>query len=1294
MSLSIRLFLSFLLLSISIQAASIDIVTKFSKTGGIYGDLNTVGDIVNGREICPSANNNNNDVPGCDMSSDPGYDNNGTDNNVTDDYYTGDLIVRTNDIFKIKVGWNATGVTNPITLSSTLPSFGGKNYLRWEKLPSSCKDGSSISDDGLTLVCVRTNDASISYSEDSPFKVKVKPNTPNNTKTGEISFSISSDGLETKTDSTDGELTVTAKPMWNLQKKHVATLEGQVNANGDEGYIVRYAYVLEADEVEGETETSSAVLGNEALGKDFSLSFTDDVSQISPNAEYISCSVSGAEGSYEPYPWYHADAPKRSVGSLENDLSVTCNQDTIGGDINITYTGIDASLEHVPTRYADGGIIPLTRLPIASGTIDIFVPIDDIKNAKPIGNDSYQLDTNNTITSFDPVSISGQSNFGDLSESTKDNSVLVPLIYHGPGYTGGTYHKYFSNSVDSLVPLPDTTNGFYSADGIVTPDKEFASWVYVANSGNKDFNNTILCDVIDSNLYDVIDTQQDVSAVKLYGNTADLNYSIEYATGYINSWPPQLDQDNSQKVIDECKDPSITWYSTTQEARDNGKITKVRLKIPTGLPAHKIAGFITKLKARSEDLSGNTIPSGTNLVNYSALHDSVLFSSVEDNWSGATRVLNSYPTPASGGDYRADRAIMTRAKVRTTKELSTTIVEPSDEVTVTIHSTFTTESQTPESSDVKVTEILAPGLKYVIGSANIGDPTIGSCDDIEDSDPLKTICTADYQVLVWDLGVRQANSALEDIEYKFVVSAFTQSGESSTYTVISSPTDTSNPDIRKANKNISVSIPASLFISKEVNTPYRDINESPIEYTSYARNGSAEDLTNIDIIDILPFNGDGSDGFDFSVASTVVAKKRDLPTSFHGTLSFLQATGGHACSDGVTWRYTNRTPSELDIAPTHASNKSGGSTTWCEGTDTGPDTSCGYDNSEVTAVRLSGPDLPADATCSFNIKLKPLDNKKGDIYTNTASAYATGVTLPTLSNDVSAFVPTTLLGDYVWIDANANGIQDKDEIGASGIKVELLDSSDNVISDVLSDKNGKYVFDELLANTEYKVRAEIPSYYAFTSKSSGTNTKKDSDVDQSTGTTEVKILNDNQQYRHLDIGLTSTLTISGQVYKQEDGSVMENTIVKLYKDENKDGILDSNDTFINSIDILNNSDYQFTNIFDGEYLIEVSEKSGFSNEYKLLSNEILDVNISGNSIEDKDFVYGERPKVFNIEHETILNTVDYVTLEDLNATDNNGTVEKFIITSVPDASSGTLYLGCGKPPTTPTSPFPVFGYSY
>jgi len=339
MNLRITSALGVLLISSSIYAAndpSITIVTSFSKTGGIYGDgkLSVVGGMVNGIDICPSANTNANTVPGCDMEQDPGYSDNGT-TDPSDDKYTGDLIIRTNDIFEMNVAWNGTNVNNDIILSSTLPSFGGKNYLRWEPLPSSCKAGSSISEDGLTLTCVRTNDTSISYSEDSKFYVKVKGNTPNNTKTGPIGFTISSDGLESKTDDTDGyELTVTASPKWNIEKKYV-TYSRQTH-NDVEGYIIRYAYLLEADEVNGETDTTSAVMGNEALGKNITLSFTDDVSQISPNAELVGCDIAGANMSYDPYPWYHSDYPERSVGSLEADLNVTCSQSSgKGTDISV-----------------------------------------------------------------------------------------------------------------------------------------------------------------------------------------------------------------------------------------------------------------------------------------------------------------------------------------------------------------------------------------------------------------------------------------------------------------------------------------------------------------------------------------------------------------------------------------------------------------------------------------------------------------------------------------------------------------------------------------------------------------------------------------------------------------------------------------------------------------------------------------------------------------------------------------------------------------------------------------------
>ena len=55
---------------------------------------------MNDVDICPAVNTNANGTPGCDMSSDSGFQDNGTPDDGSDDSYTGDLIVRTHDAFE------------------------------------------------------------------------------------------------------------------------------------------------------------------------------------------------------------------------------------------------------------------------------------------------------------------------------------------------------------------------------------------------------------------------------------------------------------------------------------------------------------------------------------------------------------------------------------------------------------------------------------------------------------------------------------------------------------------------------------------------------------------------------------------------------------------------------------------------------------------------------------------------------------------------------------------------------------------------------------------------------------------------------------------------------------------------------------------------------------------------------------------------------------------------------------------------------------------------------------------
>jgi serine-aspartate repeat-containing protein C/D/E len=86
--------------------------------------------------------------------------------------------------------------------------------------------------------------------------------------------------------------------------------------------------------------------------------------------------------------------------------------------------------------------------------------------------------------------------------------------------------------------------------------------------------------------------------------------------------------------------------------------------------------------------------------------------------------------------------------------------------------------------------------------------------------------------------------------------------------------------------------------------------------------------------------------------------------------------------------------------------------------------------------------------------------------------------------------PEASLGNRVWEDRNANGIQDNGEPGVDGVIVQLLDSSGNVINSDTTDQDGIYGFG-FLATLEqvddftftpiaYGVRCVLPEDYAYT----------------------------------------------------------------------------------------------------------------------------------------------------------------------------------------------------------------------
>ncbi|HIC88592.1 MAG TPA: hypothetical protein EYP04_04220, partial [Anaerolineae bacterium] len=130
---------------------------------------------------------------------------------------------------------------------------------------------------------------------------------------------------------------------------------------------------------------------------------------------------------------------------------------------------------------------------------------------------------------------------------------------------------------------------------------------------------------------------------------------------------------------------------------------------------------------------------------------------------------------------------------------------------------------------------------------------------------------------------------------------------------------------------------------------------------------------------------------------------------------------------------------------------------------------------------------------------------------------------------VQVICNTASLGDYVWHDGNADGIQDTGEQGIPDVTVKLYDSSHTLITTTTTDATGHYTFTNLAAG-DYYIEFVPPAGYAFSPKDQGGDDTKDSDAEPTTGRTEQITLGVGQSDMTWDAGLYQPdITLSKEV---------------------------------------------------------------------------------------------------------------------------------------------------------------------
>jgi uncharacterized repeat protein (TIGR01451 family) len=125
--------------------------------------------------------------------------------------------------------------------------------------------------------------------------------------------------------------------------------------------------------------------------------------------------------------------------------------------------------------------------------------------------------------------------------------------------------------------------------------------------------------------------------------------------------------------------------------------------------------------------------------------------------------------------------------------------------------------------------------------------------------------------------------------------------------------------------------------------------------------------------------------------------------------------------------------------------------------------------------------------------------------------------------DAGLVLKKAVLGDYVWLDANGNGVQDAAETGVNGVKAELYDGGGLLVASTTTaahnGKDGYYAFGKLNPGT-YRVKFELPSSaYGFVTPHLGGNATLDADVNPATGYSDAVTLAQGEENLSLDAGI-------------------------------------------------------------------------------------------------------------------------------------------------------------------------------
>ncbi|RVU86433.1 DUF11 domain-containing protein [Leucothrix sargassi] len=1025
---------------------------------------------------------------------------------------------------------NAEVAFSSMPAACTVAAGGGTNP------PSSIVENA---DGTTTLTC---NLGPFSEGQARIFTVPVKPsgnswNGSSYTTTQRV-YSLDSDGNSNANATTyvdNRPITISATPAYDLIHS-VSTTQAIRNNNvtnrdvgfGSEPGFIAYTHIRMAADRQTGIETIQQPI---TLKNTFTAVSDNTAGPTYPLEFYVTQCIRNPSG-WGTETW-GSEAVRTDRDENEHVVdSGTCTytrdnpNDPTSTSFTVTLQDADLSGTRYPTETIGGTDLSAGPYYVMNHRVQIFIPFRAIELADGIaGNNTGTVYLSSLLKDFDPISPSGTSNYadgtepgynGELQDGMRSNNQLGATEFRL--IPDGRFSKRNLKYTDDRVLSYEYSGiaGYHSGDGELESGQSTAGWVLVYNDGTVNLNNPVACDVFD-NTVQVLTDRGDVGATPgtyAFMGTYAVNghdyrdYQIEYA--YIDTSGDDPLDGNHDGVLDydaatgryngdwsqaraaRCDDASATNGWHTDPNNVTGGINGVNAARAVLSPAAKAAGaafepghqirFIVPLKARDRfnggPHDGQQLPVGTVLPNFGGFKS--------DEWQTNWTARNYTPAPQSG-NVDGDRVTLSRMSITLDSSTITPYAESGDtastiagnQIIWQVNTALQSTIETPGNAEnLRIINELPPEVSYnaiCTSETNGGTPAgLIQYNTDRDGNP-----APGYTLLTWNLGNLQANTPIPPRVICTDSDPLVEDGTAVVnYAEIRADNTISSLAARSDTHTISLEQLGEIQVSKSVDAPLDDRNDSQVYNLGWANYSAAIEIAAPVAIDIFPYNGD--DNTPQSSFSGV------LELDSEPTVTWLDgSTPASGEPDLGTWYYTSDAPNTIILDPdNNVSN-------WCLEADFGT-AGCPAEFADSTAIKfVSNYNLAKDGDPRQGIKAavtlnagttadngNASSNTPGDIYTNRFAVDSSTLPAPQflVSPNATVQVASYAIGDFVFADIDGNGQYDAsiDYTAPDGVVVNLRRPDGTLVKSTTigQESPGRFLFHTLDSGDYY---IEIPA---------------------------------------------------------------------------------------------------------------------------------------------------------------------------------------------------------------------------